>query len=126
MDTLRRLSDSELVAYIQRDDAQAFEEFVNRYSMRVFTLAHRVTKNREDAEDVMQEVFVIMNWGVNPQTPRAVKVTSQIRNTAERRCRRVARPYPMELSCTRLTARLTTGSLISARRVLLSALAIFE
>jgi RNA polymerase sigma-70 factor (ECF subfamily) len=58
MDTLQDMSDDELVEGIQAENPLAFEELVNRYSMRVFTLANRVTKHKEDAEDVMQEVFV--------------------------------------------------------------------
>lgn len=58
MDTLQELSDDELVEGIQAENPLAFEELVNRYSMRVFALANRVTKHKEDAEDVMQEVFV--------------------------------------------------------------------
>jgi RNA polymerase sigma-70 factor (ECF subfamily) len=58
MDTFQQVSDTELVEGIQQEDPLAFEELVNRYSTRVFTLANRVTKHREDAEDVMQEVFI--------------------------------------------------------------------
>ena len=58
MDTLQDMSYDELVEGIQAENPLAFEELVNRYSMRVFTLANRVTKHKEDAEDVMQEVFV--------------------------------------------------------------------
>ena len=58
MDTLQDMSDDELVEGIQAENPLAFEELVNRYSMSVFTLANRVTKHKEDAEDVMQEVFV--------------------------------------------------------------------
>ena len=58
MDTLQDMSDDELVEGIQAENPLAFEELVNRYSTRVFTLANRVTKHKEDAEDVMQEVFV--------------------------------------------------------------------
>ena len=58
MDTLQDMSDDKLVEGIQAENPLAFEELVNRYSMRVFTLANRVTKHKEDAEDVMQEVFV--------------------------------------------------------------------
>jgi RNA polymerase sigma-70 factor (ECF subfamily) len=60
MDTLQDMSDDELVEGIQAENPLAFEELVNRYSMRVFTLANRVTKHKEDAEDVMQEVFVLV------------------------------------------------------------------
>jgi RNA polymerase sigma-70 factor (ECF subfamily) len=58
MEQMQVMSDAELVAGIQTSDPIAFEELMNRYSLRVFTLANRVTKHREDAEDVVQEVFV--------------------------------------------------------------------
>jgi RNA polymerase sigma-70 factor, ECF subfamily len=62
MDTLRATdmrkdSDGTLVAAAKRGDTYAFEELVNRYKRRVFAIAHRITNNREDAEDVVQESF---------------------------------------------------------------------
>jgi RNA polymerase sigma-70 factor (ECF subfamily) len=39
-------------------DAPAFSELVKRYEGKVFRLAHHVTQNREDAEDVLQETFL--------------------------------------------------------------------
>jgi RNA polymerase sigma-70 factor (ECF subfamily) len=50
-------SDEALVAGTRRGDAQAFEELVLRHRQRVLAVAQRVTKNREDAEDVAQESF---------------------------------------------------------------------
>jgi len=50
-------SDEALVAATKRGDAQAFEELVLRHRQRVLALAQRITKNREDAEDVAQESF---------------------------------------------------------------------
>jgi RNA polymerase sigma-70 factor (ECF subfamily) len=35
----------------------AFDELVNRYKQRIFHLAQRIVRNREDAEDVVQEAF---------------------------------------------------------------------
>src|SRR6202047_203822 len=62
MDTLRATdmrkdSDGTLVAAAKRGDTYAIEELVNRYKRRVFATAHRITNNREDAEDVVQETF---------------------------------------------------------------------
>jgi RNA polymerase sigma-70 factor (ECF subfamily) len=48
-------SDEALVAATKRGDAQAFEELVLRYRQRVLAVTHRITKNREDAEDAAQE-----------------------------------------------------------------------
>lgn len=62
MDTLRATdirkdSDSALVAEAKGGDAHAFEQLVDRYKRRVFATALRITNNREDAEDVVQESF---------------------------------------------------------------------
>src|SRR6202047_1639365 len=48
-------SDAELVAATKRGETLAFEKLVLRYKRRVFALAQRITNNREDAEDVVQE-----------------------------------------------------------------------
>ncbi len=50
--------DAALVAAARGGDATAFGELAQRYSRRVFRLAQRVTQNREDAEDAMQEAFI--------------------------------------------------------------------
>ena len=50
-------SDSALVAATKRGDRKAFEELVRRHERRVFAVAQRITNNREDAEDVVQESF---------------------------------------------------------------------
>jgi RNA polymerase sigma-70 factor (ECF subfamily) len=50
-------SDEALVAATKGGDAQAFEELVLRHRQRVLAVAQRITKNREDSEDVTQESF---------------------------------------------------------------------
>jgi RNA polymerase sigma-70 factor (ECF subfamily) len=50
-------SDGALVAAAKYGDAQAFEELVFRHERRVLAVAQRITNNREDAEDVVQESF---------------------------------------------------------------------
>jgi RNA polymerase sigma-70 factor (ECF subfamily) len=50
-------SDSALVAAAKRGDIYAFEELVHRHKRKVLAAALRITNNREDAEDVMQECF---------------------------------------------------------------------
>jgi RNA polymerase sigma factor (sigma-70 family) len=39
-------------------DVQSFEEIVRRYNMMVYTLAYRVLKIREEAEELAQDVFL--------------------------------------------------------------------
>ena len=55
--SINKHSDGALVASAKRGDSQAFEELVLRHKQRVFSVAQRITNNREDAEDVTQESF---------------------------------------------------------------------
>src|SRR6202140_1562253 len=47
-----------LVAAAKAGDASAFEELVNRYERKIFRLTMNITRNREDAEDAMQDAFM--------------------------------------------------------------------
>ncbi|NDC36645.1 MAG: sigma-70 family RNA polymerase sigma factor [Proteobacteria bacterium] len=50
--------DSELVESFRGGDHAAFSELVSRYSEKAHNLAMRITRNQEDAEEVLQDVFV--------------------------------------------------------------------
>ena len=52
------ISNSELVKKSQLGDKNAFEELVRRHQELVFTLAYKLTGNRELANDVAQEAFI--------------------------------------------------------------------
>src|SRR6202030_2813401 len=54
---INKRSDVTLVAAAKHGDTQAFEELVVRYKRIVFAMAQRITNNREDAEDVVQDTF---------------------------------------------------------------------
>jgi RNA polymerase sigma-70 factor, ECF subfamily len=47
-----------LVQAAKRGDVAAFEELVKRYDRNIFRIAHHITQNREDAEDVVQDAFL--------------------------------------------------------------------
>ncbi len=47
-----------LVSAAKGGDTAAFEELVNRYERKIFRLGMKITQNREDAEDVMQDAFL--------------------------------------------------------------------
>jgi RNA polymerase sigma-70 factor, ECF subfamily len=49
--------DHDLVNAAKRGDTSAFEQLMSRHTRRVLAVALRITKNREDAEDVVQESF---------------------------------------------------------------------
>ena len=52
------VKENELLPEIARKDRDAFDELYNRFSQVVYNLAFRVVKNKNDAEEVVQEVFV--------------------------------------------------------------------
>ena len=52
------LNDTEIISKVLRGDHQAYAGLVNRYQNYVFTLTLRMVKNREDAEEVAQDVFI--------------------------------------------------------------------
>jgi RNA polymerase sigma-70 factor (ECF subfamily) len=51
-------NDNELISKVLGGDQQAYAVLVDRYKSYVFTLALRFTKNREDAEEVSQDIFI--------------------------------------------------------------------
>lgn len=52
------LNDNELISKVLSGDQQAYAGLVSRYQNYVFTLALRVVKSREDAEEVAQDSFI--------------------------------------------------------------------
>jgi len=47
-----------LVQQAKSGDVAAFTELITRYERKIFRLARNITQNQEDAEDVLQEVFM--------------------------------------------------------------------
>jgi len=56
--------DTELVRKAQADDDRAFGELVSRYESKVFSLALKMLRNPEDAEDVLQDTFLRAYRGI--------------------------------------------------------------
>lgn len=53
--------DEELVeSFVSTQNEEAFAELVNRYTDKVYRLAYRITGDPTDAEEVLQEVFIIL------------------------------------------------------------------
>jgi RNA polymerase sigma-70 factor (ECF subfamily) len=57
----KRKSDLELIEEFRKGEQSSFEELLSRYSNKVFSLASRLTRNNEDAEEVLQDVFVTVH-----------------------------------------------------------------
>ncbi len=50
--------DRELVARVQGGDMAAYDELIRRHQRKIYQLVYHMTANREDAEDLTQDVFV--------------------------------------------------------------------
>ena len=55
---MERTADRDLIQRLQAGDDTAVHELAERYGSRIFQLAMRYMKNREDAEEVVQDAFV--------------------------------------------------------------------
>src|SRR5205085_7962817 len=51
-------TDATAVALARDGDSEAFRALVDRHSRAVYRLAHRMTGNPQDAEDVVQDTFL--------------------------------------------------------------------
>jgi RNA polymerase sigma factor (sigma-70 family) len=51
-------SDNEIISRVLRGEPSLYADLVKRYQNFVFTIALRYTPNREDAEEIAQDVFV--------------------------------------------------------------------
>ena len=55
---MERTADRDLIQRLQAGDDTAVHELAERYGSRIFQLAMRYMKNREDAEEVVQDVLM--------------------------------------------------------------------
>jgi RNA polymerase sigma-70 factor, ECF subfamily len=95
--SLDGLAEPALLDLVRQRDSSAFDELVRRYLRRAFAVAFHVMRHREDAEDLVQEVFItvlaqidrfdherafapwffriLVNRGLNARKSRAVRQT---------------------------------------------------
>jgi RNA polymerase sigma-70 factor (ECF subfamily) len=52
------VDENKLIALAKSGDKSALSQLVNKYSERIYNLALRIMRNREEAEDVLQETFI--------------------------------------------------------------------
>jgi RNA polymerase sigma-70 factor, ECF subfamily len=93
---IARLDELQLVQHCKEGSEAAFAELVRRHRPRLFTLAFRLTSDRDAAEDVVQETFVAAFRTLDRFEPRpslaAWLNTIAVRNAGKAIARRTARP----------------------------------
>ncbi len=52
------MNEKEIITLAKQGDKEALSKLVNKYSERIYNLALRILRNREEAEDVLQETFI--------------------------------------------------------------------
>jgi RNA polymerase sigma-70 factor, ECF subfamily len=52
------LNEIDIIALAKKGDPKALSELVNAYSDRIYNLGLRILRNKEDAEDILQETFL--------------------------------------------------------------------
>ena len=55
---IRKLGDSELIELLKCDDSRVHDEIVKRYQKRLFIYLYRFIGNKEETEDLLQNVFL--------------------------------------------------------------------
>jgi RNA polymerase sigma-70 factor (ECF subfamily) len=64
-----------LVRRAQRGEQEAFREIVQRYQGKVFSIIHGILRNRNDAEDIDQQVFTKIYFSLGKFDFRSALVT---------------------------------------------------
>src|SRR5579863_9741654 len=60
----RTTEEAALVRRVQAQDEMAFREIVERYQAKVFSIIYGILRNRNDAEDIAQQVFAKIYFSI--------------------------------------------------------------
>jgi RNA polymerase sigma-70 factor (ECF subfamily) len=60
----RTTDEAALVRRVQAQDEMAFREIVDRYQAKVFSIIYGILRNRNDAEDIAQQVFAKIYFSI--------------------------------------------------------------
>ena len=82
---LRLQSDERLITLVRRGNQHAFEALVARYNARLLAFCRHMLSSREDAEDVLQEVFAAA-FNAILADDRAINVRPWLYRIARNRC----------------------------------------
>ncbi|MFC5531615.1 RNA polymerase sigma factor [Cohnella yongneupensis] len=97
----RKMKTADLVRQIKAGDPEstAFTELMNLYYNSLFSLAHRMLKNRQECEDMIQETFIRVLLHIDKYDP-SKKFTTWIHQITKNLCldlmrRKKARPQQL-------------------------------
>jgi RNA polymerase sigma-70 factor, ECF subfamily len=62
---IQYIDDTELVSAFRAGNISAYEELVSRYYEKAYNLAVRITRSKEDAEEILQDVFISIFSKIN-------------------------------------------------------------
>lgn len=65
LDDLKNISDEELAIFVQSGNHKAFEELLERYQAKIARYAKRFFVDKEDVEDLVQDVFMKIYININ-------------------------------------------------------------
>lgn len=71
----RNSEEAELVRRVQAHDEIAFREIVERYQSKVFSIIYGILRNRNDAEDIAQQVFAKIYFSIGKFSFRSSLLT---------------------------------------------------
>ena len=80
-----RTPDQELIELVTRGDKSAFKEIYSRFSQVTYNLALRMLRDKEDAEEVVQEIFLQIWNKANSYDPQRGAVSTWVLNIARSR-----------------------------------------
>ena len=94
-------TDLSLVERLQCGDTTALEELIDRHGQRIYRLAHQITRNEADAQEVVQDVFLTVSRKIHAFEGRAALGSWLYRVTTnaallKRRGRRADREVSLE------------------------------
>jgi RNA polymerase sigma-70 factor (ECF subfamily) len=75
-------TDEELMGLVQKQDISAFEELFRRYEQRIFAFFWRLSANRQEAEDGIQETFLRL-WKARVRYEPTGKFSTYLFQTAK-------------------------------------------
>jgi len=71
----RRMAEMELVKRVQSGDQTAFRDLMERYQNKVHSIVYGILHNREDAEDIAQQVFTKVYFAIKNFDGRCLLLT---------------------------------------------------